>query len=322
MVYKLRVSPFRDLGKQPRSNLLKASPPNWNKLIYPSTAPASPGIPRLPCFLRLWRQPGCLVQAGLELPRREGAVPRFRAGSEAGRTRSRSFHRFYSRRPAARSGRLPSPPHPAPSPLFILLGTNCAAEKVAGKAPGRCRCRSDRCPWSTPPRARGRAAPEGFAGEWGIRHLRATPGLPPSRLGCLVTAWEQKPGGTDTRPVRPCPACPKRQPRPVRAATSLALADYVSLVGCFDLGGCVGRLPPPTEGAPSRKQKGAAGINVYSKASLVQALHPEVGRRAGGGSFRPSERAGGGRSGPPGASRPPGPSRMSLPLAASPCAWV
>lgn len=141
-----------------------------------------------------------------------------------------------------------------------------------------------------------------------------TPSRPP------VTAWEQKPGGTDTRPVRPCPACPKRQPRPVRAATSLAFADYVSLVGFFALGGCVGRLPPPTEGAPSRKQKGAAGINVYSKASLVQALHPEVGRRAGGGSFRPSERAGGGRSGPPGASRPPGPSRISLPPAASPCA--
>lgn len=79
----MRVSPFRDLGKQPRSNLLKASPPNWNKLIYPSTAPAPPAMPRLPCFDRLWRHPGRLVQPGLELPRQEGAVPRFRADGEA-----------------------------------------------------------------------------------------------------------------------------------------------------------------------------------------------------------------------------------------------
>lgn len=85
----------------------------------------------------------------------------------------------------------------------------------------------------------------------------------------------------------------------------------------------MGRLPPPPEEAPSRKQKAAAGINFYSKASLVQALDPEVGRRAGGGSFRPSERAGGGRSGPPGApSRHPGPLRIALPPAASPCARV
>lgn len=244
-------------------------------------------------------------------------MPRFRAGSEAGRTRSRSFHWFYSRRPAARSGRLPSPPHPAPSPLFILLETNCAAEKVAGKAPGR--CRFGQVPLEHPSTGAREGSTRGVCG--GAGHS-PPPGHPRTPSRPPVTAWEQKPGGTDTRPVRPCPACPKRQPRPVRAATSLAFADYVSLVGFFALGGCVGRLPPPTEGAPSRKQKGAAGINVYSKASLVQALHPEVGRRAGGGSFRPSERTGGGRSGPPGASRPPGPSRISLPLAASPCARV
>lgn len=94
--------------------------------------------------------------------------------------------------------------------------------------------------------------------------------------------------GRHRHPARQAlPRLPEAPATPVRAATSLAFADYVSLVGFFALGGCVGRLPPPTEGAPSRKQKGAAGINVYSKASLVQALHPEVGRRAGGGSFRP-----------------------------------
>ncbi|XP_077033537.1 uncharacterized protein LOC143693968 [Agelaius phoeniceus] len=56
-----------------------------------------------------------------------------------------------------------------------------------------------------------------------------TPSQPP------VTACEQKPGGTDTRPVTSCPACPKRRPRPVRAASSLALADHFSLVGFFAL---------------------------------------------------------------------------------------
>lgn len=140
----------------------------------------------------------------------------------------------------------------------------------------------------------------------GVGHL-PPPGYPGTPCQPRVTAWEQKLGGTDTRPVASCPAWPRRQPRPVRAASSLALADHVSLVGFFALGGCVGRLPPPPEEAPSRKQKAAAGINFYSKASLVQALNPEVGRRAGGGSFRPLERAGGDRSGPRGllASRDP-----------------
>lgn len=82
MVYKLRVSPFRDLGKQSRSNLLKASPPNWNKLIYPSTAPAPPGMAGLPGFQGLWRHPDARFRRGWSCPvgREPCAVPRQRRG--------------------------------------------------------------------------------------------------------------------------------------------------------------------------------------------------------------------------------------------------
>lgn len=158
MVYKLRVSPFRDLGKQPGSNLLKASPPNWNKLIYPSAALPRRAHPHPGCGGG-WGSPcpparGCgdthgrSVRVGPTLPRRagrEGAVPRPLAGSGSRRAAPpRAFIRFILGALHPRSGRLPSAPRPAPSPLFLLLlRTSCPAEKCAGKTHGRSRCPSD-----------------------------------------------------------------------------------------------------------------------------------------------------------------------------------
>lgn len=132
MVYKLRVSPFRDLGKQPGSNLLKASPPNWNKLIYPSAALPRRAHPHPGCGGG-WGSPcpparGCgdthgrSVRVGPTLPRRagrEGAVPRPLAGSGSRRAAPpKSFYSVYSRRSAPPQR---PPPLCAPARAFPLI---------------------------------------------------------------------------------------------------------------------------------------------------------------------------------------------------------
>lgn len=72
---------------------------------------------------------------------------------------------------------------------------------------------------------------------------------------------------------------PRASPAPHPSGGSPSPALFAC--GFLPLGVCVGETLSPPEEAPSRKQEGAAGINVYFKASLVQAPHPEVGRREG-----------------------------------------
>lgn len=110
---------------------------------------------------------------------------------------------------------------------------------------------------------------------------------------------------------------------PALGDSLVALSDHVSLVVFFPEWGRGETPTPPPEETPSRKQEGAAGINIYSKASLVQAPHPEVGRRASGGRSRPRRGRVGTEPGPRGGRpRPPRPPRSSLPPAAFPCARV
>lgn len=252
MVYKLRVSPFRDLGKQPGSNLLKASPPNWNKLIYPSAAPAPPGMPGLPGGDG-WGPPALLPEgagtpgdAWFRRARNCPAVPRPRAGSESRRTRSQEllFVLFSALcAPAAAASPLRPvlrlPPYSSSSGRAAPQGDSLANHTGD---PGAFRRRA---PASIPPRARGRAAPTGLRGG-SIPHPAGHPRdfIPPAprRLSRPpLTASEQRPGGTETRPAAPLPClpagpthgrCVQQPPRPSRTTLRswfFSLGDWVGV---------------------------------------------------------------------------------------------
>lgn len=222
----MRVSPFRDLGKQPGSNLLKASPPNWNKLIYPSAALPRRAHPHPGCGGG-WGSPcpparGCgdthgrSVRVGPTLPRRagrEGAVPRPLAGSGSRRAAPPQELLFGLFSALCTPAAAASPLRPGPRlPPYSSSSSGQAAPQRNAPAkptgdPGALRTRS---PWERSPhgRAGGQHPPVGLGffwgggGNWSIPHPAGHP------RDCLPPAAR----GTETRRAAPRRACPRCRP--------------------------------------------------------------------------------------------------------------